>query len=100
MVDLFVGSAAARAAAMAQRRDGVFLGSALDGAGFAPLFDAVEAALLGARTEVVLTLDASDGRRRAWLYEQGVVRAERQSETGPELTVMWTAGQARRFGRL
>jgi len=29
-----------------------------------------------------------------------VVRAERQTEHGPELTVNWTAGQARRFGRL
>ncbi|MEL7459528.1 MAG: GTPase HflX [Pseudomonadota bacterium] len=99
-IDLLDEDAAARAAALAQRRDGVFLGAALDGSGFGPLFDAVEAALLGARSEVVLTLDPADGRRRAWLYEQGVVRAERQTEDGPELTVMWTAGQARRFGRL
>lgn len=99
-IDLLEEASEARATALAQRREGVFLGSALNGSGFQPLFEAVEAALLGARSEVVLTLDPADGRRRAWLYEQGVVRAERQSEDGPELTVMWTAGQARRFGRL
>ena len=99
-VDLLDDDARARAEAMAARRDGVFLGSAMKGEGLDPLLEAVEAALLGARSEVVLTLDPADGRRRAWLYEQGVVRAERQTEDGPELTVLWTAGQARRFGRL
>ncbi|MEL7027259.1 MAG: GTPase HflX, partial [Pseudomonadota bacterium] len=99
-IDLLTDAASARAEALAHRRDGVFLGSAVEGKGFEPLLDAVEAALLGARSEVVLSLDPGDGRRRAWLYEQGVVRAENQTEAGPELTVMWTAGQARRFGRL
>ena len=98
--DLLDPDARSRTEALAARRDGVFLGSAVTGEGFRPLFEAVEAALLGARSEVVLTLDPADGRRRAWLYEQGVVRAERQTEHGPELTVNWTAGQARRFGRL
>jgi len=99
-IDLMDPEARARVEALATRRDGVFVASAVNGEGLERLFEAVEAALLGARSEVVLTLDPADGRRRAWLYEQGVVRAERQTEDGPELTVLWTAGQARRFGRL
>ncbi|MEM9709743.1 MAG: GTPase HflX [Pseudomonadota bacterium] len=99
-VDLLDDAALARAETRAARGEAIFLASAQTGQGLEPLLQAVETALLGARSEVVLTLDPSDGRRRAWLYEQGIVRAERQTDGGPELTVSWTAGQARRFGRL
>ncbi len=99
-IDLLDPDALGRTETMAARRNATYLGSAVEGQGFEALFVAIEEALLGARSEVVLSLDPADGRRRAWLYEQGVVSAERQTDNGPELTVMWTAGQARRFGRL
>lgn len=44
-----------------------------------------------------LRLDHGDGRRRAWLFEQGVVTAERQDDDGIELDVRWSARQQQRF---
>ena len=84
-------------AARAARRDDVFVASALTGLGMGPLLERVSAVLSGRRTEERVTLDPGDGRRRAWLYEQGVVRAERQTEDGPCLDVRWTERQAEAF---
>ena len=53
--------------------------------------------LEGTRTRARLHLPFSDGRRRAWLHEQGVVEAETQSASGFDLTVRWTDRQAARF---
>lgn len=49
-------------------------------------------------TELELPFDA--GRQRAWLYEQGVVDAERQGDAAIVLTVTWTSRQERDFARL
>ena len=84
-------------AARAARRDDVFVGSALHGEGLGPLLERASQILSGARVEEVVRLDPADGRRRAWLYEQGVVRAERQTEEGPCLDVRWTERQAEAF---
>ena len=45
------------------------------------------------REPAELRLDFSDGRRRAWLHQAGVVEAERQTEDGFILQVMWTERQ-------
>jgi GTP-binding protein HflX len=42
----------------------------------------------------------SDGKKRAWLYEQGIVKSEKQGETGPVLTVDWTIRQKEAFSRM
>ena len=47
-----------------------------------------------------ITLELSDGKRRAWAYEQGIVVAETRLDDGIELTVNWTPVQAVRFSRL
>lgn len=49
---------------------------------------------------VEVTVGFSEGRKRAWLYDQGVVEAEAQVEDGHKLTVNWTARQAQRFRAL
>jgi GTP-binding protein HflX len=99
-VDRLDEEAAAIASARANRREDVFLASALTGEGMGPLLDRVSEILSGERHEARLTLDHAEGRRRAWLYEQGVVRSEARTEEGTEIEVRWTERQARVFASM
>ena len=74
--------------------------SALSDAGLQPLLDAIEEALSkGLKTEAV-TVSHSEGRKRAWLFEQGLVQEERATEDGWTLKVTWSEAQAARFARM
>ena len=84
----------------AARQDDMFAISALNGEGVPELLDAVSAALTEPKTEQTLLLPFSDGRKRAWLFEQGVIEDEDQTEDGFSLRVLWTARQAKAFRRL
>lgn len=84
----------------ADRRDGVFAISALRGDGLPELLTAVSQALDAERRTEQIELAFSDGKKRAWLYEQGIVKSEEQGETGPVLTVDWTIRQKEAFSRM
>lgn len=81
----------------AERLDNVFALSAFAGTGLDPWITAVTDALDDARHDTALHLAYADGRRRAWLYDQGVVKAEDQGEDGIDLQVHWTARQEKTF---
>ncbi|SFA88623.1 GTP-binding protein HflX [Poseidonocella pacifica] len=81
----------------AARQDDVVAISAWTGEGMEALLERVTVALEGAKTSQTLVLPHSDGRRRAWLFEQGVVDAERRGEDSVEIDVTWTALQERRY---
>ena len=85
---------------LADRTENVQAISAVTGEGLDAVIRAVTAELDRDRTQEVLHLAHEDGRRRAWLYEQGVVEAETETEGGIDLTVNWTPDQATRFSRL
>ena len=85
---------------LADRKENVQAISAVTGEGLDAVIRAVTAELDRDRTQEVLHLAHEDGRRRAWLYEQGVVEAETETDDGVELTVNWTPAQATRFSRL
>jgi len=86
---------------LAARQPGTFAVSALTGAGQEALLAAIAAAVSEPKTLCELVLAFSDGRRRAWLYAQGVVaREERDGDKGYRLSVRWSARQQRRFGEL
>ncbi|MEL7299757.1 MAG: GTPase HflX [Pseudomonadota bacterium] len=85
---------------LAAREENVFLTSALTGEGLPRLLEAISSAITPPREVVTLALSHADGKKRAWLYEQGVVQGEDQTEAGPALTVEWTATQAARYGKL
>ena len=91
-----------RAALLVQdaRKPGIHAVSALTGEGLDALLAAISAALDEERHAATVTLDFSDGRRRAWLHEAGVVMAERQVEDGFELTLRWTPRQKAAFEAL
>ncbi|MCZ0961251.1 GTPase HflX [Paracoccus benzoatiresistens] len=86
------------------RTEGVQAVSALTGEGLDDLIAAVDAHLSEALDEPrmpdVVTLPFSDGRRRAWLHEAGVVEREESGENGLTLQVSWTERQKAGFEAL
>lgn len=99
-MDNLPGPEASALRTRAAREDRVYPVSALDGEGMTPLLEAMARALEGERRCETLLLPFSEGRRRAWLHEQGVVEDEAQGEAGFEMTVRWTEKQAARFREL
>ncbi len=71
--------------------------SAITGAGLDRLKTAVAEALQGAVRVAEISLAFSEGRKRAWLFEQDVVEKETPSETGFDLVVRWSAKQEAQF---
>ncbi len=71
--------------------------SAITGAGLDRLQTAVAEALQGAVRVAKISLAFSEGRKRAWLFEQDVVEKETPSETGFDLVVRWSAKQEAQF---
>jgi GTP-binding protein HflX len=61
------------------------------------MLNAISENLTPARIEQVLTLPYSEGRKRAWLYQQGVIETEEQAEGGSAITVLWTLRQSKTF---
>jgi GTP-binding protein HflX len=96
-LDRLPADQAGAARATAARRAEVVALSALSGEGMADLTGAMARALEGERREESLHLGFDDGRRRAWLFEKGVVLDESQDEAGHHLRVRWSPKQAAQF---
>ncbi|WP_343116174.1 GTPase HflX [Ostreiculturibacter nitratireducens] len=96
-IDLLAADARAALQVQDARTPGIHAVSALTGEGLASLLSAVSTTLDEAREETDILLPYAEGKRRAWLHEQGVVIAEKQEEDGYRLTVRWTAQQKARF---
>ncbi len=84
----------------AERLENTVVTSALSEDGIAPLLAAVEAALDADREQTTVEITHAEGRKRAWLYEQGVVTGAMETETGTRLDVNWTGAQKARFNRM
>ena len=83
--------------ASVERQDDTFAISAITGEGLDTLQDAITRKLETAKHVTTLSLPFADGRKRAWLHEQGVVEEETQTEDGFDLTLLWTARQEKRY---
>ena len=79
------------------RAENVFMTSALTGAGLPEFLEAISKTLTPNKTTSELLLAYSEGKARAWLFEQGVVTSERQTEDSFAVTVLWTARQKKVF---
>jgi GTP-binding protein HflX len=99
-IDQVDGEARTALEVTADRLDNTVVTSALSDRGIDPLLSAVEAALDADREQTTIEVAHSDGKKRAWLYEQGVVTGEEDTETGARMDVNWTATQRVRFERL
>lgn len=85
---------------IAERSDQIVTTSALTGEGVSELMDAIELNLVEQKTTETIKLAFSEGKRRAWLFNQNVVDAETQIDIGFEVTVTWTAKQAAQFQKV
>ncbi|MBM9595561.1 GTPase HflX [Roseitranquillus sediminis] len=99
-IDVLNDDARAALEAQAARSDDAVIASALTGEGLGDLRREMARRLSEERTREVVDLHYGDGRRRAWLHQQGVVEAETEAEDGIRLTVNWTGPQAARFRKL
>lgn len=99
-LDLVDPSARAAVSANAEARAQVFPISALTGEGIEALLSAISLAFDEEKTDRSLTLSFAEGRKRAWLHQEGVVQSEEISDTGHRLTLRWTARQEKRFREL
>ncbi len=86
--------------AVAARREGVFMASALTGDGLKAVVAAIAHALDDERSTAELALGYTQGRARAWLFAEGLVQSEVPGDEGSVLVVHWTARQRRRFESL
>ena len=84
----------------AARLDNVQLLSAITGEGMDALSDTIITRLAGATHVETLTLGFDAGRKRAWLFEKGLVEDEVQDEDGYTLTVRWNETQKSQFDGL
>jgi GTP-binding protein HflX len=99
-VDLLEGDARDAVLTQAARTDDIYAVSAITGEGMDRLLAAIPDKLKDPRSEEKLSLTFAEGRKRAWLFEAGIVTEETQTETGYNLTVFWTSLQKERFVRL
>ena len=99
-LDLVDGAARDGLDIQAARGQGIYPLSALTGDGIGPLIAAIEAQFAAETTERSLHLAFADGKRRAWLHDQGVVVAELADDTGYQMSLRWTARQEKRFREL
>lgn len=86
--------------AVAARDDKVMALSALTGEGLDALYARIADMLAAPRTREELTLGFADGKQRAWLFEQGVVEDDRQTDDGYVMQVYWTERQKQKFDAL
>jgi GTP-binding protein HflX len=84
----------------AAREEAIFAVSALTGEGLDCFLDAVTETIGEEKHSESLTLPFEQGRKRAWLFEKGLVAEETQSEDGYHLTLLWSARDKARFGLL
>ncbi|MBV7379573.1 GTPase HflX [Maritimibacter sp. DP4N28-5] len=98
-IDLLDGPAHDALVTQADRTDEVVAISALTGEGLDALYAVIDEALSVDTKDETLSLTFAEGRKRAWLHEAGVVEAERQSETGWDLDLRWSAKQAAQFSK-
>ncbi|SFQ28006.1 GTP-binding protein HflX [Roseivivax halotolerans] len=99
-VDQLDDEARAGFAERAAREPDIFTLSAWTGEGMEPILDAIADRLEGEMRIEELRLPFAEGRKRAWLFEKGLVEAEVQDADGYLLTVRWSARDAARFEKV
>ena len=98
--DLLDADGAADMVNIAARDDTIWLASAVTGQGLDAFFEALTGRLDDVRHWAELALRFDEGRARAWLFAQGVVQDEHQTDAGFALNVLWTDRQAQAFAAL
>ncbi|WP_237072616.1 GTPase HflX [Pseudaestuariivita rosea] len=84
----------------AARIDGIFAISALTGDGLDDLLDAVSEGLKDPRQDETILIAFDEGRKRAWLFDRGLVADESETDEGWQIDVSWSQKQRDRYQKL
>lgn len=84
----------------AGRTEGLHAISAITGEGIDDLLAAVTAKLRPDRVTETIIVPYSDGKRRAWLFKEGVIETEEQKEDGFHIRLTWSLVQKAKFQSL
>ena len=84
----------------AERQENVIAISALTGVGLQGLQTRISTQLNASRYVMDVKLSHAEGRRRAWLYQEGVILKEETTETGSIFEVEWDDAQRQQFDAL
>jgi len=99
-IDTLAPDAHEAALERAARTENVSAVSAITGEGMDALLTEVSEALGGVKHVEALVVPFAAGRKRAWLFEQGLVEEDTPTEEGHRMQVRWSAAQKARFERL
>lgn len=99
-IDVLAGDEKSALENIAARQDHTVAVSAVTGQGMDDLLAIIAQSLGQDKSTATLSLPFSDGKRRAWLYAQGIIEEEAQTEDGTDFTVSWTPKQQSQFERL
>jgi len=84
----------------AERQDDVHTISALTGEGVDDLLATISRLMEDEKSDADVVLAFSEARKRAWLYEQGIVSGETAGQDGTTVHVRWTARQEKQFSNI
>ncbi|MFT6451967.1 MAG: GTP-binding protein HflX [Halocynthiibacter sp.] len=84
----------------AERTEGTYAISSLTGQGMEAFLDGISAAFDEEKTARELVLPFSEGRKRAWLFEEDLITSETVEEDGYHINVLWTAREEKRYREL
>ncbi|MGR3812783.1 MAG: GTPase HflX [Cognatishimia activa] len=99
-IDQMEADEIAASQARSERSDDIFAISAITGEGIDRLLAEIAVRLQGEHSIEELSLPFSAGKERAWLFAEGVIESEAQTDDGFDITVKWTAKQAAQFKKL
>ena len=99
-IDQMEADEIAASQARSERSDDIFAISAITGEGIDQLLAEIAVRLQGEHSIEELSLPFSAGKERAWLFAEGVIESEAQTDDGFDITVKWTAKQAAQFKKL
>lgn len=99
-IDLLEGDQRNQIDLLSQSSEEIHAVSSITGEGLDALLEEITQRLDGKKSVVEMVLAYSEGRKRAWLFEQEIIEAEEHTEDSYKLTVRWTPKQEKRFREL
>ncbi|WP_341213208.1 GTPase HflX [uncultured Limimaricola sp.] len=99
-IDTLAEDAHEAAQERAGRTENVSAVSAVTGEGMDALLADISEALGGVKQLEELVVPFAAGRKRAWLFEQGLVEGDTPTEEGHKMQVRWSAAQKARYERI
>jgi GTP-binding protein HflX len=96
-IDLLDGEAREARLARAAAEDDKFAISAITGEGVPELLAAISGFFEEEKIRREFVIPYSEGKKRAWLFEQQILENEEATEDGYAVTVLWTPRQEQEY---